>query len=1338
MFKKTILSLLSLAACCTMAAQDPQIAVPKIKTAPVIDGKLTDGEWQNAAAVTMFGSYNAKGALTTQQPQFYLAWDNQYIYVAMDSRQGSSNSVIAGTLLNDSLGIIGNDCVELMFAAGTGKEIYDMDFPSYYLAINALGTVWDAIFKPQRNECHNTWQSDVKTVSSVEGSRWVFEARIPIKSITLKKVQAGTKWRLNLCRTFYRYQWVALNPTGALNDCRVGADMVFTDENTPVVRTHSSGLAGARLRADVEFYNPSKKATSVQVDFSAECREQAGTKEFRTINSRQTYKLKPGERRRVNVGNGAKLSWSNKVKYSVKDEKGNPLQEIVRKVDIPAFTVPFMLAPVVNLIGTNVIYLHSYDLLEIAFDATAYLKKMGVSEGKFEAKIKVNLKGSKKPVIETSYKGFDTGKGKWSMPTKDLAEGHYDVEVEIFNQGKSVVKVSDWFEKRHFAWMKKHVLGENKTVPKPYEPLNAKDNVLKLWGRTYTFAPNGFLAQMTTQNRDYFAAPTDVILVQNGKEVKLSVSSAFRFTKVTPREVTGKAVLKGGGLTFEIVSIAEYDGFVRYQVTCKSGWFNKNLDRLRVKLQLNDRYCKFLSAAGNNEGVTIPAKVLAKGDGKIFDSKTDTYCVGMQPTFATVLWFGDHDVSFCYAADSDKGWVLHKDRPAVEAHRKGEVIDVYLNLIDCPTALNEPQMMEFAFQTGPTKPLPANWRGFQDVTNRYGKPIGTPSGPFYRQQIGGDGFTLHGGSHSMHPGTTPEQQKMSKDKIANLEKSAAPGQKAFVVGYQYWGHTVKGFPEARVFRSEWGITKNNWDTAATFDGSKWPRRTYGQNRDNYNFIGLSVCPSYVDFLTYSYDECLKHSNIYGFYDDVGYPKAVFNPRAGYGYIKDGKNYMSSGLWLYRKRWKEAAELNAKHNRLNLHGDSQHIHAHYLPAYHFIGTWAPCEQGYYNPFKEKDAFEFYGSMEQYAAMNPAKQTGQIPLVGLSSDKKKDYAGFAQDTRVMFMLTAMNDHSLGSFGRRDNRTIDRLGAARALFRHWENDVKFTGYWEKKDLCKISDPNVLLSAYTRKGQALLMLANQGDKTTTFTVTPDFKKLGVNSKGCVFTDAEYRKTIPFNGKNFTVTLKKHDIAMVLMGPKGAFKYTPYLNWDRLAGKDMNLKFDLEMPDGDKYFGKLYEKYYLSGGAYGYAQAIAKLPANGVKEVHAVVAGGMVTGLYWNGKPMFSAKMSNGKMQYTFGYGKPIRGKNTYKLKAAPDWSVGFYAIKMELKGNQIVVKISDDAKSWKQDAVITLPEGYAGNPAELQIGYGSMKGKNPRFRNIPKYFTPHPRYPSVTFFGNVGYTAK
>jgi hypothetical protein len=264
---------------------------------------------------------------------------------------------------------------------------------------------------------------------------------------------------------------------------------------------------------------------------------------------------------------------------------------------------------------------------------------------------------------------------------------------------------------------------------------------------------------------------------------------------------------------------------------------------------------------------------------------------------------------------------------------------------------------------------------------------------------------------------------------------------------------------------------------------------------------VNTVPSYVDFLTYAYDECLRTTALSGFYDDCGFPKAVHDEELGLGYTReDGTPVYASGLWIYRERLKRAAYVNSQDRRLNLISDKQHWMGHWcLPAYGFMGVWAPCEGGYENPYDDRDHLDWYGSMDRYAACSPARQFGQIPAVGMGARYRRGTPEmYARDTRCIVMLTYLNDQDVGSFGERDPRVVCGLRHARNLIRPWEEDVAFKGYWENSDWVRCDSTNVLISLYRRPDGVLFVLGNVGRQPVTATVTPRWSRLKLVSQSC------------------------------------------------------------------------------------------------------------------------------------------------------------------------------------------------------------------------------------------------
>ncbi|MCM8757273.1 MAG: carbohydrate-binding family 9-like protein [Candidatus Omnitrophica bacterium] len=235
-------------------ANDPFLVIPSCRKTPVIDGKLTEGEWQFATALTLVETVGSRN-VRLEQPVFYVCRDKENIYIAMDSLASNTNTIVASCVMRDHLSIIGDDCLEIMLAPGSGKDIEQFDFPVFYFAINALGTLWDCKFIPNSAETHNSWESGAEIANSVDGTRWICEVRIPFSSMVKTAPEDGTRWRMNLCRTYSGYHWAALNGSGGLNDARVGCDILF-DSQAPALRiVNPHPLLDSRLQLKLEIAN---------------------------------------------------------------------------------------------------------------------------------------------------------------------------------------------------------------------------------------------------------------------------------------------------------------------------------------------------------------------------------------------------------------------------------------------------------------------------------------------------------------------------------------------------------------------------------------------------------------------------------------------------------------------------------------------------------------------------------------------------------------------------------------------------------------------------------------------------------------------------------------------------------------------------------------------------------------------------------------------------------------------------------------------------------------------------------------------------------------------------
>lgn len=1326
--------------------QDPALTIPTSRTPPRIDGKLSPGEWQFAAAITGFEAYNAGAGMRSEQPVFYVFRDKQNLYIAMDSIESNTNTVVAACVKHDHLSIIGDDCMEFMVAPGTKEDANRFDFPTFYIAANSLGTVWDARFVPLSAEVHNSWESGTQVASAVEGTRWTCEMRLPLASVSRELPKDDQTWRMNFDRTYYGYLWSAWKP-GALNDARTGGNVRF-DSEAPAVRLLSvDPLLNGKLNVSMEVANATSKTQTVNLRLHCDGERELGKGRVTVGEDEKEVIVAPGEVKLAALGRGQTLLSFNGLTLEAAGSDGKPLLFMARTLNLPAPRFEKKPAPEVKLVYVFPRFLPSLERLAVLVDYNAWAKKTGYTGPSPTADIRVRRKGQEggKPVLDGTLKQFERNKGTWRVSTAKLAEGEYSVKVRVTVGAQVIADEDDWFEKRVFDWMV-HKRGISKDVPAPYTPVQVVGDEVRVWGRAYRFGPTGLPSQVLSQGKPLLAAPVKLTAEAKGKMLPLTVGKPAFFSSDGPGAAKGKSSLTAGNLALVLESQTEYDGFALFRLTYGPMKGTAQLDRMRLRVPLTAQYAKFYSAAGDSQGVQILGEVLPDKQGKILDSLNDLRSVCCSPTFASLFWVGDYETCFCYAGDSDKGWLLRDDAPGLEVVRKGETLEVWLNFVDRPVTLSKPRTLEFGLQAGPTKPLPEGWRGVQQEGIVGDCPLAVI-------QVGGDGHTMSGGTHILHPGDTPELQRRSRER---LEQIIAGGSKA-VVGYHYWGTVPKGRPETRVFRAEWGIDRRTWDAATEVRKWEWENRFHGENKDLYIIMGVNPVPSYVDFITYGYDEALKHTPLAGFYDDTGYPKPVFDPELGLGYIRDdGKEVYSSGLWIYRDRWKRAAYLNAKHGRPNFLGDSQHCGAHYMPAYGFIGCWAPCEHGYYNPFPDRDNLGFYGSMERYVAFNPARQFGQIPnMIGMSTPQWEVPLA-ARDTRCMMMLAMLNDQDVGSFGARDLRIVCQLRHARNLFKPWEKDVEFLGYWRSKEALRWDAADVLVSVYRSPRGALFVLGNTGKATASVTVEPDWKRLGLALGTLKGHDAEGRGEVPFGANGgFKVEVPSHDVRIVLVSPPSSHEVLSERPGEELPspktivkelsdtfeGPGLSPVWQRDLHEGHASVGILDGRLYIQGAHYGYAHLRREFGLDNVS-VQCLIAragsgcsdpwGASVILTWRNGEYVQATPgTSDGKFLYLVSRAGTFKGQ-AVSTHPVPGWYPNYLNwVKVVLKPDVFEFHSSADGKTWVKDQVVKRDPRHAGPPQWLLLGNGGP-GDRPHFDNaLSQHFNPE--WPECTLFADL-----
>ena len=179
----------------------PKAQIPKANGPIVIDGKLDDPAWQNAATLSPFILYHGKSA-AKQQTNVKATWTPDYLYLAFESLDKDIHTPY--TKRDDP--IYESEAVEIFIDANGDQD----DYVELQAAPNEVQ--FDASFKGGRRKNFNTaYNSNYKVKNSIEGTlnqpgdqdkKWISEWQIPVKDLVDagQQIKAGEQWRVNLFR----------------------------------------------------------------------------------------------------------------------------------------------------------------------------------------------------------------------------------------------------------------------------------------------------------------------------------------------------------------------------------------------------------------------------------------------------------------------------------------------------------------------------------------------------------------------------------------------------------------------------------------------------------------------------------------------------------------------------------------------------------------------------------------------------------------------------------------------------------------------------------------------------------------------------------------------------------------------------------------------------------------------------------------------------------------------------------------------------------------------------------------------------------------------------------
>jgi Domain of unknown function (DUF4091)/Family of unknown function (DUF6067) len=164
----------------------PYLQLPVLKTAPQIDGKLSPGEWRNAALVSDYEVWTLD-AYVPDKVETYVGYDNKYIYVSF--KGFFSDTALFNSTLEEYKPIDSHLWGRNYFGVQVAKENASID-------IKAGPSLSKMDFKNGDLAWNGAWEF----AASVNDSNWIGEFKIPFTDVGIMSSPIGQTWRMNFSR----------------------------------------------------------------------------------------------------------------------------------------------------------------------------------------------------------------------------------------------------------------------------------------------------------------------------------------------------------------------------------------------------------------------------------------------------------------------------------------------------------------------------------------------------------------------------------------------------------------------------------------------------------------------------------------------------------------------------------------------------------------------------------------------------------------------------------------------------------------------------------------------------------------------------------------------------------------------------------------------------------------------------------------------------------------------------------------------------------------------------------------------------------------------------------
>lgn len=1032
----------------------PTFVIPYAWQKPTIDGAVNAPEWQQALSVRALRT--TRGMVSIRQATFKLCWDEDFLYVAMQSPMRPGERVIQALRRRDKEdNVVFDDSYEVFIDAGTRTDDGQPCF--FQFLANYAGARYDVLHLPAVGNSRIGWSSNWEPINRITSDNvWEWEMAIPRQSLFLDKpFQDGQALTMLLARNFKR-PWEQNSVEGTSSFAVVDThSRCVLSKSAPAV--HLQGVADPEGQTfGLSLTAWSKQGGAVKWSVASD----SGVHQQGTLNI-PAGKTAVGPKALAldKLGDGAfrirVTSPDDKVTYAdwvglrafgtrkVEPRLNDPGDNVVLKLD---------LNPVADYLRVDGDFIN-YDARD---DFHAFQVSVTDAAGNV--------------VAQRPLKIDDRAYVSGILQLPGLKHGDYVARLDCLDAaGKVALTREREFAKKDHAksfkwWQTKW--GNIEKVIDPWTPVQAEGNAVAMWGRRMTIGAAGLPAQIMSQDRALLASPMRLEANLSDGSTAAAAGAQISVESAAAHRVVSSVTSQLSELNITSRITTEFDGMYRVEMTLNPKQ-PVRLSSLKMVVPLDPSHVDLYHAAGRGIRYGFDYGRIPEGNGRLWDCRQ----VGSNPmvigSFTPYAYVGGPDAGLAWFADSDEGWVPNNDVPAFELRRdRSDSLDLVFNLISSDFTIDAPRTIVFAFQATPVKPIHKGWR----------MDSWWCGDTFKDWQFLGK----HGG-HQIWTSIPFTLEEEACRKMVKATQSRPNGfifgelatQRANAVPYQEWKTISARFaPEVAYFGDQWKTAVSD---------------------------GLAFEETLSDFIVYHAGNWAETCGIDGFYLDNSRPQACDDIHAGRGYrLPDGRIQPTFNIFSVRKlllRMRAAFHEANGRSKFVLHTTNNFI----AP---WLGAADVAYDGEHHVIYPQLGTDFMDYWEQ-ARMSLALSSRW----GVAVNFMHEYQGQWPYRRMTEVMRAYSGATIlydALPSGNANGLNTPLWTGRARFGIDDDRVEYIGPWRKDTGVVCLQSDVHLAFWKKPGSILIAVVNYGEQTAA-NVTIDANVLGFASPAqWKVTDAE------------------------------------------------------------------------------------------------------------------------------------------------------------------------------------------------------------------------------------------